>query len=279
MYWSLREAAAGTPSARRPSGTVSAGSGKSNTIAWLAHRLSRLHTPGDPARLGAGTKAAGLSTNEPVFDKVIIVTDRVVLDRQLQDTVASFDHTPGVIVKIDQDSAQLRAALEGKQARVIITTLQKFPFVAQAATNLSGTRFAVVVDEAHSSQSGEAAKDLKAVLSGKTGDAALTAAEAAEGGPAVKDAEDLLAESLAARGKQDNVTFLAFTATPKHKTLSLFGERTIPAQTSLRCRCPQMPTVCRCREVDPDLGPPSLLLHCRKFLDVVRAARGSRSRR
>jgi type I restriction enzyme R subunit len=207
----------------------SAGSGKSNTIAWLAHRLSRLHTPGDPARLGTGAKAAGLSTNEPVFDKVIIVTDRVVLDRQLQDTVASFDHTPGMIVKIDQDSAQLRAALEGKQARVIITTLQKFPVVAQAATNLSGTRFAVVVDEAHSSQSGEAAKDLKAVLSGKTGDDALAAAEAAEGGPAVKDAEDLLAESVAARGKQDNVTFLAFTATPKHKTLSLFGECTVDA--------------------------------------------------
>ena len=105
----------------------SAGSGKSNTIAWLAHRLSRLHTPGAQSALGEGAVAAGLSTNEPVFDKVIIVTDRVVLDRQLQDTVASFDHTPGMIVKIDEDSAQLRQALEGKQARIIITTLQKFP--------------------------------------------------------------------------------------------------------------------------------------------------------
>jgi type I restriction enzyme, R subunit len=206
----------------------SAGSGKSNTIAWLAHRLSRLHTPGAQSALGEGAVAAGLSTNEPVFDKVIIVTDRVVLDRQLQDTVASFDHTPGMIVKIDEDSAQLRQALEGKQARIIITTLQKFPVVAQAATNLSGSRFAVIADEAHSSQSGEAAKDLKAVLSGKTGEDALLAAEAAEGaadGPGVVDYEDLLANSVEARGKQDNVTFFAFTATPKHKTLSLFGER------------------------------------------------------
>ena len=211
----------------------SAGSGKSNTIAWLAHRLSRLHTHGADSALGQGAVTAGLTTNEPVFDKVIIVTDRVVLDRQLQDTVASFDHTPGMIVKIDEDSGQLRKALEGKQARIIITTLQKFPVVAQAATNLSGSRFAVICDEAHSSQSGEAAKDLKAVLSGKTGDDALYAAEAAERaaggsgttGSGAVDFEDLLANSVAARGKQDNVTFFAFTATPKHKTLSLFGER------------------------------------------------------
>lgn len=189
----------------------SAGSGKSNTIAWLSHRLSRLHTAAD----------------EPVFDKVVIVTDRVVLDRQLQDTVASFDHTPGMIVKIDRDSQQLRAALEGKQARIIITTLQKFPVVAQSATDLAGTRFAVIVDEAHSSQSGEAVKGLKAVLSGRTGDEALAAAEAADAEveAAEKDVEDLLADSVAARGPQGNLTFFAFTATPKHKTLSLFGER------------------------------------------------------
>ena len=195
----------------------SAGSGKSNTIAWLAHRLSRLHTPSDAAALGAGAKTAGLGTDTPVFDKVVIVTDRVVLDRQLQETVAGFDHTPGMIVKIDQDSGQLRAALEGKQARIIITTLQKFPVIAQSATDLAGTRFAVVVDEAHSSQSGEAAKDLKAVLSG-------LATDEAEGEE--RDVEDVLADAVAARGRQDNLTFFAFTATPKHKTLALFGERT-----------------------------------------------------
>jgi type I restriction enzyme R subunit len=194
----------------------SAGSGKSNTIAWLAHRLSRLHTPSDAAALGAGAQAAGLGTDTPVFDKVIIVTDRVVLDRQLQDTVAGFDHTPGMIVKIDKDSGQLRDALEGKQARIIVTTLQKFPVVAQSATDLAGTRFAVVVDEAHSSQSGEAAKDLKAVLAG-------LATDEPEGEE--KDLEDLIADAVQARGRQENLTFFAFTATPKHKTLSLFGEQ------------------------------------------------------
>lgn len=210
----------------------SAGSGKSNTIAWLAHRLSRLHTPGDAASLGDGAKASGLGTNTPVFDKVVIVTDRVVLDRQLQDTVSSFDHTPGMIQAIGdgKTSADLKEALEGKRARIIITTLQKFPVVAQSATELAGTRFAVIVDEAHSSQSGEAAKDLKAVLAGKTGDTALEAAAEAEEAEeaAAGDGQDLLAalleKSVAARGKQENLTFFAFTATPKHKTLSLFGE-------------------------------------------------------
>lgn len=206
----------------------SAGSGKSNTIAWLAHRLSRLHTPSDPAWLGEGAKAAGLGPDAPVFDKVVIVTDRVVLDRQLQDTVASFDHTPGVIVKIDENSAQLKEALEGHQARIIITTLQKFPVVAQSATELAGKRYAVVVDEAHTSQTGEAAKDLKAVLGGLTGADALDAAASAEeaGGP---DGQDLLVQSVTARGRQENLTFFAFTATPKHRTLALFGERAADA--------------------------------------------------
>ncbi len=205
----------------------SAGSGKSNTIAWLAHGLSRLHTPGDASALGAGARSSGLGVNTPVFDKVIVVTDRTVLDRQLQDTVASFDHTPGMIVKINEDSTQLKAALEGKNARIIITTLQKFPVVAQSATNLSGTRFAVIVDEAHSSQSGEAAKQLKMVLT--SGDA-LAEAETVDGEAEVAagDVEDFLAASVAARGAQTNLTFFAFTATPKHKTLALFGER-IPA--------------------------------------------------
>ena len=210
----------------------SAGSGKSNTIAWLAHRLSRLHTAGSDGLLGDGAKESGLGPNTPVFDKVVIITDRVVLDRQLQDTVAGFEHTPGMIETIGdgKTSQHLRAALEGQKARIIVTTLQKFPVVAESATNLAGTRFAVIVDEAHSSQSGEAAKDLKKVLSGMTGDAALVAAEVAESsGPVEKDAEDqladsVLAQSVAARGKQKNLTFFAFTATPKAKTLELFGE-------------------------------------------------------
>ena len=214
----------------------SAGSGKSNTIAWLAHRLSTLHTPANPGQLTAAVKSAGLGANEPVFHKVVVVTDRRVLDRQLRDTVASFDHVPGSIVKIDQNSAQLREALRGTNGRIIITTLQKFPIVAELGAELSGTRFAVVVDEAHSSQSGEAVKDLKAVLSGQTGAAALTAAEKADGETEAGNSDsqdqlaDLLDKSVAARGKQANLSFFAFTATPKHRTLMLFGEK--PAEPS-----------------------------------------------
>jgi len=210
----------------------SAGSGKSNTIAWLAHRLSTLHTPSDEALIGDQLHAAGLSTNQPIFDKVVIVTDRVVLDRQLQDTVASFDHTPGMIEAIGdgKTSSDLKKALEAKQSRIVITTLQKFPVVAQSAVELAGTRFAVIVDEAHSSQSGETVKDLKSVLAGKRGDAALEALAEAEEAAEVEvgDPEDqliaLLESSVAARGHQSTLTFFAFTATPKHKTLSLFGE-------------------------------------------------------
>jgi type I restriction enzyme, R subunit len=172
----------------------STGSGKSNTIAWLAQRLSTLHTPNDEAGLGPGSVKSGLNVNQPVFNKVIIVTDRVALDRQLQNTVTSFDHTPGVIQKVDENSAQLRAALESAKARIIITTLQKFPIVSEAATKLSGSRFAVIVDEAHSSQSGEAAKDLKAVLAGLKGDKALEAAQGADEAAAAaqEDPQDAL---------------------------------------------------------------------------------------
>lgn len=205
----------------------SAGSGKSNTIAWLAHQLSRLHTHPTESLLGAGAKNAGLGPNQPVFDKVIVITDRVVLDRQLQDTIAGFDHAPGVVVKIDKHSDQLREALAGFNARIVITTLQKFPVVAREAAELTGTRFAVIVDEAHSSQSGEAAKDLKAVLSCVDPEEVLAASEQAEAREedANKDVEDLLVDSVQYRGRQPNLTFFAFTATPKNKTLQLFGER------------------------------------------------------
>ena len=204
----------------------SAGSGKSNTIAWLAHGLSSLHTAGTETALGAGARRAGLHPNTPVFDKVIVVSDRKVLDRQLQDTIASFEHQPGVIQKVEQNSKQLKDALQGKQARIIITTLQKFPVVAETATSLSGTRFAVIVDEAHSAQSGEASKKLKEVLAGKTADEALSAAEETESDLEFgeEDLEDFLQNSVEARGAHENLTFFAFTATPKHKTLALFGE-------------------------------------------------------
>ncbi len=202
----------------------SAGSGKSNTIAWTAHLLSRLHTPSFHGELSPHVVQAGLGADEPVFHKVIVITDRVVLDRQLQATVSGFDHTPGTIVSITESSQQLRQALEGNAARIIVTTLQKFPVISKAATDLAGSRFAVIVDEAHSSTTGEAMKDLKAVLG--SGDAALAAAEASEAAveDAGLDAEDVVAAAMTARGRQSNLSFFAFTATPKPRTLELFGE-------------------------------------------------------
>ena len=188
----------------------SAGSGKSNTIAWAAHQLSNAHDPQD----------------RRVFDKVVVITDRVVLDRQLQDTIFQFDHKPGVVEKIDRNSAQLAAALTGGSAQVIITTLQKFPVVLKAGTALKAGRYAVIVDEAHSSQTGEAAKDLKQVLGAST-DEQLQAAEAQDAASeATGDPQDeLIAVALAARGRQDNLSFFAFTATPKARTLELFGTK------------------------------------------------------
>jgi type I restriction enzyme R subunit len=210
----------------------SAGSGKSNTISWLAHRLSVLHSPSVIDSDGP-LASKGISSNEPLFDKVIVVTDRRVLDQQLRDTVASFDHQPGSIVSVREDAgsknAQLREALETKATRIIITTIQTFPVVAKSATVLAGTRFAIIVDEAHSGQSGDTAKDLKLVLgAGNTSDALLAAEDFDSINTTVEESfEDLLEKSLSARGKAENITFFAFTATPKSKTLELFGEKVV----------------------------------------------------
>ncbi len=185
----------------------SAGSGKSNTIAWVAHQLSNAHDARD----------------RRVFDKVVVITDRVVLDRQLQDTIFQFDHKPGVVAKIDKNSAQLAGALAGGSAQVIITTLQKFPVVLKQGAELKTGRFAVIVDEAHSSQTGEAAKDLKQVL-GATAEQQLEGAAAHDAAAEVRDdAQEELATAVGARGRQTNLSFFAFTATPKAKTLELFG--------------------------------------------------------
>ena len=176
----------------------SAGSGKSNSIAWLAHRFSSLHNQAD----------------EKVFDKVVVITDRIILDRQLQDVIGQFEHAIGVVERIDKDSSQLAKALLGEQARIIVTTLQKFPFVFDHVVSLPERTYAVIVDEAHSSQTGEAAKDLRK---------ALGIAEVDIGDEAT-DAETLLADAVAARGRQPNLSFFAFTATPKGRTLELFGQ-------------------------------------------------------
>jgi type I restriction enzyme R subunit len=197
----------------------SAGSGKSNTIAWLAHQLSSLH-----------------KNNERVFDSVIVITDRIVLDQQLQDTIYQFEHKRGVVHKINKHSRQLAEALENAEP-IIITTLQKFPFVSEQlvkmaeergekATGLLPTRkVAVLIDEAHSSQGGETATDLKEVLVGEQlkQEAIKKAEEEGE------EKLEKLFRSMAKRGKQANVSFFAFTATPKHKTLKVFGNKGKPA--------------------------------------------------
>lgn len=197
----------------------SAGSGKSNTIGWLAHRLASLHSV----------------DNHRVFDSVIVVTDRVVLDKQLQDTIYQFEHKRGVVQQIDERSRQLAEALKNA-VPIIITTLQKFPFVerqlrkmasergGQGAGSLPTRRCAVIIDEAHSSQGGEAATDLKEVLGGEE---LLEQArrQAAEEG--LEGMEELF-RSMAKRGRQSNLSFFAFTATPKHKTLVVFGQNGEP---------------------------------------------------
>jgi type I restriction enzyme R subunit len=187
----------------------SAGSGKSNTIAWTAHRLSNLHDAAD----------------NKAFDKVVVITDRVVLDRQLQDTIYQFEHARGVVQKIDKDSRQLAEALAGEQARIIITTLQKFPFALEKMESLPSRRYAVIVDEAHSSQTGEAAKDLRLAL-GATDEQELTVAEAEDAGLVAMPEDPVevaLAKAVGARGRQPNLSFFAFTATPKARTLEMFG--------------------------------------------------------
>ncbi len=184
----------------------SAGSGKSFTIAWLAHQLSVLHDHDD----------------RRVFDSVVVVTDRRVLDRQLQQTIRQFEQTLGVVENIDQTSRQLREALEAGRT-IIVTTLQKFPVIADQIGRLPGKRFAVIVDEAHSSQSGESSKSLKTVLAAGS----LEEAEQAEAGAKTpeEELEERVLEEIRRRGRRPNLSTFAFTATPKPKTLELFGEK------------------------------------------------------
>lgn len=183
----------------------SAGSGKSYTIAWLAHQMTGLHDAAD----------------RRVFDSIVVVTDRRVLDRQLRRTVRQFQQVDGVVEAIDKTSAQLRDALEkGKQ--VIVTTLQKFGVIVETMGELKGNRFAVLVDEAHSSQSGETSASLKLVLAA----GGLEEAEKEEGAYEEPDPfTAALDRETAKRGWPKNVSFFAFTATPKPRTLELFGTK------------------------------------------------------
>jgi type I restriction enzyme R subunit len=182
----------------------SAGSGKSNSIAWLSHQLSSLHNDNE----------------ESVFNSVIVITDRTVLDNQLQETISNFEHKDGVVVGISRDgsneskSAQLADALE-RGAKIIITTIQTFPFVLEAIqkrTSLKDNSYAIIADEAHSSQTGSTAKQLREVL---------TAEQIEEG--AELSAEDIITASIESRSVSSSLSFYAFTATPKTKTLEMFG--------------------------------------------------------
>ncbi|MDP1696950.1 MAG: type I restriction endonuclease [Xanthomonadaceae bacterium] len=202
----------------------SAGSGKTNSISWLSHRLASLHNAQD----------------QKVFDCVIVITDRKVLDKQLQDAIYQIEHAQGVVKAIDQDAKQLADALiDG--TKIVITTLQKFPFVLRGLLHSAGAvnqdkasdeekaqakawqsaiaarRYAVIVDEAHSSQTGETARELKSILGATANNGG------AGNGDEEVDWEDRLNQIMASRGQQQNLSFFAFTATPKGKTLELFG--------------------------------------------------------
>lgn len=188
----------------------SAGSGKTNSIAWTAHFLAELHDAQD----------------KKVFDSVLVISDRNVIDTQLQEAIFDFERTTGVVATITGEnsskSAQLAEALSGTK-KVVVCTIQTFPFALAAVRELAATkgkRFAVIADEAHSSQAGQAAANLKAVLSPEE------LAELADGGEV--SAEDLLAAQMAARADDSGITFVAFTATPKNKTMELFGTRPDP---------------------------------------------------
>jgi len=198
----------------------SAGSGKSNSIAWLAHQLASLHDQAD----------------EKIFHSVVIITDRVVLDKQLQDTVYQIEHKRGVVEKIDENTQQLAKAL-ADGTPIIISTVQKFPFIAQALDTLAakgadveietaGRRFAVIVDEAHSSSAGETAQELRKVLNKEGIEAAVAEQMLAEEDeePLSEEAREELRRDMAKRARQPNLSYFAFTATPKFKTMALFDE-------------------------------------------------------
>ena len=179
----------------------SAGSGKSNTISWLAHRLSDFYRHPDD--------------ENALFNSVIVVTDRRVLDKQIQDNIRQFEQMPGTVEYIDKNktSQDLKVAIE-RGKRVIVTTLQKFPVISEVIAQNKDKTYAVIIDEAHSSQSGESARHLRKALS-------LEEAESAD--KLEKDIDEIIEEEIRRKGDQANISFFAFTATPKPKTLELFG--------------------------------------------------------
>ncbi|MDR2438179.1 MAG: DEAD/DEAH box helicase family protein [Planctomycetaceae bacterium] len=189
----------------------SAGSGKSNSIAWLAYRLSSIYN----------------KKNKRIFDSIIIVTDRNVLDQQLQNTVDQFEHKEGVVQRIDKDSEQLANAIQSG-INIIITTLQKFPFALKKMNDIPKRKYAVIIDEAHSSQGGEASKNMLQTLNNVSFDEAEQLDTKWEAEQEAKEEENINAvieEIMISRQQQSNISIFAFTATPKSKTLEVFGTK------------------------------------------------------
>ncbi len=178
----------------------SAGSGKTNSIAWLAHRLSSLHD----------------ADNKIIYDNIIVVTDRIVVDRQLQSAILGIEHKTGLIRVMDDkcSSADLASALKGN-TKIIATTIQKFPYIVDSVSGLKEKKFAVIIDEAHSSTSG---KDMSAITM------TLGAGDVDIDTEGALDSEDIIVDEISRNGKQPNVSIFAFTATPKPTTLQLFGK-------------------------------------------------------
>lgn len=179
----------------------SAGSGKSNTITWLAYRLANFYQ--------------NYTDEKAMYDSVIIVTDRRVLNKQIQDNIRQFDNTPGVVVYIDEtvNSQVLKKAIEDGK-RIIVTTLHRFPIISETITTFPNRKYALLIDEAHSSQSGEAARHMRK---------ALSLEEAEKEDSSERTVDDIIAEEISRKGQQKNISQFAFTATPKQKTIELFG--------------------------------------------------------
>lgn len=177
----------------------SAGSGKSLSIGWLSHTLASLY------RTSKDTKR--------MFDSIIVVTDRIVLDKQLRKTIKSLQQVEGVVNAVENTSSELKTYLQ-KGKDIIIVTIQKFGVIADTMSELKGQTFAVIIDEAHSSQSGESAKQLKKTLSVND-----------NGEEEEEDYQDIIRKEIESRGRQNHISYFAFTATPKDKTLELFGTK------------------------------------------------------
>lgn len=182
----------------------SAGSGKSKSIAWLAYQLFSLHNDQD----------------ERVYNSVVVITDRRVLDTQLQNTIYQIEHKEGVVQKIDESSTQLAEQLIAGGS-IIITTLQKFPYILDKIGEIANRNYAVIIDEAHSSQGGKATTQMKEALVGSSLDEAIEAEKETDEDSSL----DAIRKTMLARGKQANLSFFAFTATPKAKTLEVFGTK------------------------------------------------------